>query len=102
MDLLKIDATLRGNMYTADDVAKWMSLQFQMSAYLYQEKVVHQIRTQFGERFVYTNANGNLAIGKDVLKQFKKLSEGKVVWERGDRAWRRLREYEAYTGRQVD
>lgn len=89
-------------MHTAEEIAKWMVEKFDVTTYLYQEQVVYEIRTHFGERFVYTNANGNLAIGKDVLKHFKKLSGGKVVWERGDRAWRRLREHETHTGRQVD
>jgi hypothetical protein len=89
-------------MHTAEDVAKWMVAKFDIANYLYQEQVVYEIRTLFGEKFVYVNANGNLAIGRDVLKHFKKLSAGKVVWERGDRAWRRLREHEPYLGRQVD
>lgn len=75
---------------------------FETSKYLYQETVVYKIQREFGADFVYTNENGNLSIGKDVLREFRKLSEGKVVWERGDRAWRKLRDNETYEGRQVE
>ncbi|KJV05739.1 DUF6953 family protein [Methylocucumis oryzae] len=89
-------------MITAREVAEWMFSHFETSKYLYQESIVYKIKKEFGTDFVYTNENGNLAIGKDVLKEFRKLSEGKVVWERGDRAWRKLRENETYKGRQVE
>jgi hypothetical protein len=89
-------------MTTAREVAEWMFSHFETSKYLYQESIVYKIKKEFGADFVYTNENGNPAIGKDVLKEFRKLSEGKVVWERGDRAWRKLRENETYKGRQVE
>ncbi|ROS05604.1 hypothetical protein EDC56_1150 [Sinobacterium caligoides] len=87
---------------TADDVAAWMLGQLEAKKWLYQEVVVYKIKKEFGEDFVYLNASGNLAIGKDVLKSFKKITENSVVWERGEKAWRKLRENEKYTGRQVD
>jgi hypothetical protein len=34
---------------------------------------------------VYENENGNLAINRQVLKEFRKLTEKTVVWERGVR-----------------
>ncbi|WP_420874416.1 DUF6953 family protein [Burkholderia arboris] len=43
-----------------------------------------------------------MRISKDVLKHFKRLTDGKVVWERGDRSWRVLRPGEVYRGRQKD
>jgi len=89
-------------MTTAREVAEWMFSHFEASRYLYQESIVYKIKKGFGSDFVYANENGNLAISKDVLKEFRKLSEGKVVWERGDRAWRKLRENETYKGRQVE
>ena len=89
-------------MATAKDIAQWMFDHFQNHHHLYQESVVYKIKNQFGPDFVYNNQNGNLAIGKDVLREFKKISEGKVVWERGSKAWRRLRSNENYKGRQVE
>lgn len=89
-------------MTSARDVAEWMFASFEASRYLYQETVVYKIKKEFGDHFVYINNNGNLAIGKDVLKEFRKISEGTVIWERGDKAWRKLRDNETYKERQVD
>ncbi len=89
-------------MVTAKNVAEWMFAQFETATYLFQESVVYRIRNEFGAGFVYNNKSGNLAIGKDVLREFRKISEGKVVWERGDRAWRILRQSENYQRRQID
>ena len=89
-------------MATAKDVADWMAAHFNTASYLYQEMVVYQIRSQFGPCFVYANANGNLAIGKDVLKEFRKLTDGLVVWEKSSKAWRKLRSNESYKGRGAD
>jgi len=89
-------------MATAKDVAEWMAEHFDTAKYLYQETVVYKIKKQFGDEFVYTNENGNLAIGKDVLKHFREITEGEVIWERGSRAWRKLRDNETYKGRQID
>lgn len=59
------------------------------------------VSKKFGKDFVYTNVNGNLSIGKDVLKEFKKLSGDDVVWERGEKAWRYRASYDS-AGRQQD
>jgi len=69
--------------------------------WLDQESAVWSIKQQFGDRFVYDNANGNLAIGKDVLKAFRKLTGDSVVWERGSRTWRKRADYDT-AGRQQD
>lgn len=87
---------------TADDIAEWMLVEIEAKKWLYQETVVYHIRKTFGEEFVYQNASGNLAIGKNVLKSFKKLTTGVVVWERGEKAWRKLGDNETCNGRQVD
>lgn len=89
-------------MTTAREVAEWMFEQFDGSGYLYQEDAVYEIEKKFGESFVYENDNGNPAIGRDVLKEFRKITEGKVVWERSEKAWRKLDPTEKYEGRQAD
>jgi hypothetical protein len=89
-------------MSTPREVAEWMVKQFDTAQHVYQETIVYKIRRQFGEPFVYTNENGNLAISRDVLKHFRALTDGTVVWERGDRSWRKLRPGETYRRRQVD
>lgn len=83
---------LVGSMPTASDVAEWMFEQFNNTRWMYQESIVYKIKSQFGKDFVYQNSNGNYAIDREVLKQFRKLTEGKAIWERGQRAWRHLRE----------
>ena len=60
------------------------------------------IQEKFGESFVYENENGNLAISRQVLADFRHLTEGKVVWEREEKRWRLLDAGESYEGRAVD
>ena len=82
-------------MTTAKDIADWMAAQLETKRELYQEDVVSEIIKLSGRQFVYTNENGNDAIGKEVLKEFRKLTEGTVVWERGDKCWRKRNPYDA-------
>jgi hypothetical protein len=67
----------------------------------YQDQVVEEIAERFGEEFTYENENGNPAIDKAVLKEFRKLSSEQVVWVRGERCWR-LRERDDAAGRQQE
>lgn len=89
-------------MTTAKEVAEWMFSQFDKSNYLYQDDTAFNIEKNFGNDFVYDNENGNRAIAKSVLKEFRKITEGKVVWERSEKAWRKLKPTEKYEGRQTD
>jgi hypothetical protein len=75
----------------AEDVARWMQAEFEKTGFLYQDTVVRKIKNKFGDEFVYKNANGNLAISKAVLKEFRRLTETTAVWDRGVRQWRRRR-----------
>lgn len=59
------------------------------SGYLEQERAVYTIVEQFGEPYFYHNDGGNLAISKTVLKEFKVITKDDVVWERGERRWRK-------------
>src|SRR2546423_6362779 len=75
---------------TNADVAAWMVEQLEEKKWgLYQEDAVWDIEKKFGAKFVYENDNGNPAISRGVLKEFRTLTEGKVVWERGSRMWRK-------------
>lgn len=73
---------------TAKNVADFMLHRFNEDLMLYQEVIVYEIQDNFGDDFVYTNENGNLAIDRKVLAEFRKLTEGKVVWNRSERFWR--------------
>lgn len=77
-----------------EDVAAWMLKELDRQKYLYQADVVYEIEKRFGEQFVYDNQNGNRAIDGRVLKAFRTLTGDTVVWERGQRMWRRREKYD--------
>jgi uncharacterized protein DUF6953 len=79
---------------SAEDVATWMLEELQRVEFLYQDTVVEQIASTFGDEFTYINDNGNMAIRKDVLASFRKLCGDTVVWERGERMWRRRQDHD--------
>jgi hypothetical protein len=80
-------------MTTAAAVAKFMADELERTKYLYQDAVVNDIIVKFGEEFTRTNENGNLAINKDVLAAFNKLTPN-AVWDRGERLWRGRESYD--------
>lgn len=75
-------------MITPKIIAEWMLEELKREECLYQETVVYDIASKFGDEFTYENENGNLAIDKRVLQEFRKLTEYNVVWDRGLRLWR--------------
>ena len=87
---------------TVHDVAAFMLKRLNEAKTLYQEVVVQEIQYQYGNEFVYINENGNLAISRKVLSEFRKLTEGQVVWSRGERYWRFRLDYEAPESRMTD
>ena len=69
-------------------VAEFMINEILEKGYVYQEYLVHDIQEKFGDDFVYINENGNLAISKKVLNEFKKLKEqNNIEWYRSERCW---------------
>lgn len=88
--------------HTPDEIAKWMLDKIESENFVYQETVVYDISSRFGEEFTYLNDAGNLAIRRDVLKALRKISEDSVVWERGERMWRRRAYYDDVGKRQQD
>ncbi|MDX9696339.1 MAG: hypothetical protein RBT49_11165 [Bacteroidales bacterium] len=74
-------------MVTVTDVAQFMVDELKKQKFLYQEAIVFKIKQNFGEPFYYTNKNGNFAIAKEVLKEFKELTPD-VKWDSGERCWR--------------
>jgi len=88
-------------MVTANDVARWMLSELEKDQILYQETAVSDIQEKFGDSFVYDNPNGNLAISKEVLAEFRELTNDRVVWVRGERYWR-FREKHDDIGRKQD
>lgn len=69
-------------------VAEFMINEILEKGYVYQEYLVHDIQEKFGEEYVYVNENGNLAISKKVLNEFKKLKDvNGIEWDRSDKSW---------------
>jgi len=87
--------------YTHKQVAAYMAQQLEKRKELYQEDVVYEIERTFGSEFVYINENGNPAIDRKVLKEFRKLTPN-AVWERGNRSWRKRESYDDHSSRMQD
>lgn len=75
-------------MATPKAIAEWMVEELKQETILSQEVVAHEISMLFGEEFTYTDANGNLAVDERVLREFRKLTENRVVAIGGERVWR--------------
>lgn len=86
---------------SAVDVAQFMAGELAARGSLYQEDVVYQIERRFGSEFTYTNENGNQAISRRVLTEFRKLTPD-AVWERGSRMWRQREPYDESATRLQD
>jgi len=82
-------------------IAKWMLRELIRAGSLPQATAADRIASKFGEKFTYTNTNGNLAIRKEVLDAFRKLTGDSVVWELGEHTWRRRQSHD-HPGRQQD
>jgi hypothetical protein len=89
-------------MATAQEVAQWMVEKIHKDGVLYQDEAATAIADKFGEKFTYINDNGNVAISRAVLKEFRKLTEKYVVWERGERMWRERGIFDEKGKRQAD
>jgi hypothetical protein len=73
---------------TPTDVARWMCDELNRTGRLRQAKAAEEIEREFGPSFIYINENGNPAIDKDVLRKFRELTEGYVIWDRSTFEWR--------------
>ncbi len=89
-------------MTTPREVAEWMLGELNREDCLHQEAVVSDIESKFGEEFVYTNENGNLAIRRQVLKEFRSISGDDVVWDRTEFMWRKRESHDEPGRRMVD
>jgi hypothetical protein len=68
---------------------------------LYQAEAVGEIAQRFGQEFTDLNDRGNPVIGKPVLEAFRDVSDDTVVWDRGERCWRK-READDAPGRTAE
>ena len=99
-------------MATAKDVAEWMKAEVDKRGELLQTDAATHIERHFGGDFVEQSIGGGrgirigfaysvgLVIRKDVLRQFRKITDKTVVWDRTLRLWRRRRPKDAPSRRQ--
>lgn len=80
--------TAEGEVQVERRAAQYMLEVLDRDGVLYQQQVVYELGERFGETCTHQNANGNLAISSKVLAEFRKLTEGKVVWEKSGFCWR--------------
>ena len=83
------------NLVPAQQAATWMREQIDKHGVLYQDEAAAEITTRFGDECTYQNDNGNLSISREVLKQFRVLTETIVVWDGAERMWRRKEKYDS-------
>jgi hypothetical protein len=74
---------------TPESVARWMLRSVDEDGCLYQADAVTEIAERFGEEFTRLNDSGNQVIGKPVLDAFRDITGDTVVWDRGERCWRK-------------
>ncbi|HET9173931.1 MAG TPA: hypothetical protein VFN56_01475, partial [Candidatus Saccharimonadales bacterium] len=60
-----------------------------------QNTAYYMINKQFGHGFTTVTNSGSPSIKGSVLNAFKKISEDRVVWERGEKKWRKREFYDA-------
>ncbi len=88
-------------MTTLNDAAAWMAERLRRERVLYQDDAAYGLQQKFGDRAVYVNPNGNLAIQPEVLKAFGDATGKDVVWDQSERAWRYREAQDPTIGRQV-
>lgn len=76
------------------EAAEWMLSELERRKFLEQDAVAYHLYKQ-NKALTYQNDNGNLAIAKDVLAAFRKLTDDKdIVWSRGERHWRHRQKHD--------
>ncbi|HUB93516.1 MAG TPA: hypothetical protein VMB52_03355 [Verrucomicrobiae bacterium] len=84
---------------TPSDVAQWMLSVIQAQGELTQNNAFYEINKRFGSSFTTISNAGSPSISRSVLTAFRKISDDIVIWERGDKKWRK-REFYDSPGRQ--
>jgi hypothetical protein len=73
--------------HTREDAAKWKIERVTTYGRLKQRFAATDIRTRFGDEFVYLNENQHVAIAKSVLQAFRTMGHGTIIWNRKKRYW---------------
>ena len=69
-------------------MAEWMLSRLEEAGCLYQEEAVFHLVRIGADELLRINDGGNQVLGKPVLAEFRKLTEGTVMWARGEKCWR--------------
>ncbi|MCP1307676.1 DUF6953 family protein [Paenibacillus tyrfis] len=69
------------------EIAQWLYDKIISEGGVYQLEAVHEISEKFGEKYTYYNDNGNLAIDKKITREFRKINQGEIVWDREEYRW---------------
>jgi hypothetical protein len=73
---------------TPEQAAHWMLEQFEnFNRVIYQEYVASHLLHLHDPDLAYFDENGNVCVGKGVLKEFNKMTPN-LVYERADKFWR--------------
>ncbi len=86
---------------TPRDAAEWMAGAVNREGCLYQDEAADHLHKHFGKAFADENDTGGMSIAKDVLAEFRAMTAKTVVWDRGEKCWRR-RERGDGSGRLAD
>lgn len=87
---------------TPKQIAAWMHQEFERQGCLNQYSAARGIMTKFGQQHLYKNANGNWAINKSILAEFRKLTAETALWSRSDQRWVKRREHHPTGKRMID
>lgn len=79
---------------TTSDVAAWMLSVIEEKGELSQNNAYYLINKHFGTGFTTVTNSGSPSIKGSVLTAFKKMSEETVIWERGEKKWRKRQFYD--------
>ena len=72
---------------TTKDVAEFMLNLISENGVLHQEGLADTIKEKFGDEFVFMTTHGTLTIDRIVLREFNKLKDKDVVWNKEERCW---------------
>ena len=82
--------------------AAWMAAELERRGGILEQHVaVFEVRQRFGPECAYINDSGNLALARPVLTEFRRLTEGTVVWDASSRLWRKRAHHDS-KGRRVE
>jgi hypothetical protein len=72
------------------EIAEWLMNEVRSNGARrsYQNRLVRGMKEKFGEACTYKNHNGNPAIDRGILREFGKLKDEHVLWDRSDQSWR--------------